>query len=186
MPDVAKLTAVSELNMNVLEREILLLQLLQANNDVLLGSIDPAVLRHQSGASLLKLLIVENSLGGALDVDDVASLDELGGGGGGERRPVLEMLGLAAEVENGRGHFVKGTLSYGKQRMRKLKMDNGDLFYTGQGEIGHGLRDGLPGLIESLPLRENRARQAGRMGRDGKPQCPLEDWPHIIFVSVHF
>ena len=90
--------------MNVLEGEILLLQLLQANNDVLLGGIDPAVLRHQGGASLLELLIVENTLGGTLDVDNVAGLDELGSGGGGERRPVLEMLGLATEVKDGRGH----------------------------------------------------------------------------------
>lgn len=109
-----KLTAVGKLNMNVLEREILLLQLLQANNDVLLGSIDPAVLRHQGGASLLELLIVEDSLGGALNVDDVAGLDELGSGSGGERRPVLEVLGLAAEVKDGRGHFVyvKGNWGY--------------------------------------------------------------------------
>lgn len=121
MLDGAKLTAVGELNMNVLEREILLLQLLQANNDVLLGSVDPAMLRHQSGASLLELLIVENSLGGALDVDDVASLDELGGGGGGERRPVLEMLGLAAEVENGRGHFCEVDVELWKTKNEKVE-----------------------------------------------------------------
>ena len=114
-----KLTAVSELNMNVLEREFLLQQLLQANNDVLLGGIDPAVLRHQGGASLLELLIVENSLGGALDVDDIAGLDELGGGGRGERRPVLEGLGLAAEVKDCRGHFVKKGIGVSWGELRK-------------------------------------------------------------------
>lgn len=79
-----KLTTVGELNMNMLEGDwntnelvsvvlvgdslgvkqltLLLLELLQTNNDVLLGNLLPAALRYESGANLLELFVIEDSL----------------------------------------------------------------------------------------------------------------------------
>lgn len=83
---------------------LLLLELLETNNDVLLGDLLPAALGNEGGADGLELAVVKDSLWGTLDVDDVAGLDEGGGGCGGEGRSVLEGLGLTAEVKHRGSH----------------------------------------------------------------------------------
>ena len=76
----------------------LLLELLQADDDMLLGSIYPAAFGHQSGTGSLELGIVKDPLWRTLNVDDIAGLDQLCSRGGRQGRPMLEGLGLAAEV----------------------------------------------------------------------------------------
>lgn len=54
---------------------LLLLELLETDNDVVGGGVDPAALGHKGGANGLELGVVEYPLGRALDVDHVAGLD---------------------------------------------------------------------------------------------------------------
>jgi hypothetical protein len=96
-----------KLNMDMLEGKLLLLQFLQANDDVILRGILPAALRYKCGANCGELLIVKDAFWRPLDVYDITRLDQLGSCGRSQSRPVLQRLGLAAKVENCRSHCVK-------------------------------------------------------------------------------
>lgn len=110
VPVLLALVAVGELDVDVLEGEGLLAQLLEADDDVVLGRVDPGLLLDDLGAGSLELGVVEDARGAGLlaaallDVDLVASVDEGLGGGGGQGRAVLEGLGLRAEVKDGGRH----------------------------------------------------------------------------------
>jgi hypothetical protein len=80
---------------------------LQANDDVVLGSLSPAALRNELGTNGLKFLVSKDAtvfgVGRAsLDVDLIASIDQSFGGGGGQAGSMFEWLALSAEVEYGR------------------------------------------------------------------------------------
>ena len=103
LPAALLLVAMRKVDHCVLERPVLLGQLLQADDDVVLGRLRPRALRDESRAGLLELVILEDALvvgvgGAALDVDLVAGVEQLLGGGGSEAGAVLEGLGLGAGV----------------------------------------------------------------------------------------
>lgn len=50
-------------------------ELLQSNDDVVLGSIGPAVLFYQCSSNFFEVFVVEDSLWAALHIDLVTSLD---------------------------------------------------------------------------------------------------------------
>lgn len=101
--------------MDMLEREGLLGQLLQADNDVVGGSFAPGASRHQSAADLGELLIVEDADGALLDIDSVAGVNQGLGGGGSQSRPLLSELVLRPQVEDCRRHGER-SLGYGTGR----------------------------------------------------------------------
>lgn len=113
LPVLLALVAVGELDVDVLEGEGLLAELLQADDDVVGGRVDPALLLDDLGASLLELGIVEDArgarllAGALLDVDHVAGIDECLGGRGRQSRAVLEGLGLGAQVEDSGRHVER-------------------------------------------------------------------------------
>ena len=90
----------------MLEGELLLGQLLQADDDVLLGDLSPAALRDERCAGSLELAVVEDALAAALHIDGVAGLDQLLGGGGRQGASVLERLALGTQVQYSGGHVV--------------------------------------------------------------------------------
>ena len=104
LPAALLLVAVGKVHHGVLQRPVLLGQLLQANDDVVLGRLCPRALGDEGCACLLKLLILEDALvvgvgGAALDIDLVAGVEQLPGRGGCEAGAVLEGLGLCARVQ---------------------------------------------------------------------------------------
>ena len=67
-------------------------QLLEANNNGILGGIAPGILLNESRARLLELLIVEDSLWTPLNIDTITSLNELLSCSWGERTSMLKCL----------------------------------------------------------------------------------------------
>lgn len=65
---------------------------------MLLGRVAPATGRDEGGARGGEFLVVEDSDGALLDVDDVAGFDQRLGRGGCEGGAVLERLVLGAQV----------------------------------------------------------------------------------------
>lgn len=106
VPVLLALVAVGELDVDVLEREGLLAQLLEPNDDVVGGRVDPRLLVDEGGAGGLELGVGEDARGAGLgagallDVNLIAGCDEGLGGGRGQGGAVLEGLGLGAEVED--------------------------------------------------------------------------------------
>lgn len=103
------LVAVGKVHKGVLERRILLGQLLEANDDVVFWCVLPRVCVDQYSAGLLEFLVLEDArvigvLGAALDAHGVAGIEQLLGGGGCEAGAVLKRLALSAGVEGGEGH----------------------------------------------------------------------------------
>lgn len=91
--------------MNVLKGELFLLELLQANNDMVGGGRLPRALLDEGCAYGFELGIVKDANGTALDIDSVAGLDQGLGGTRSKGRAVLKGLGLGPEVKDGAGHF---------------------------------------------------------------------------------
>jgi hypothetical protein len=67
-------------------------QFLEANNNGILGSIAPGILLNKSGPCLLELLIVEDSLWTALDIDTITSFNEPLSGSRGECTSMFKCL----------------------------------------------------------------------------------------------
>lgn len=61
----------------MLERKVLFWQLLQTDNDMIFGCIGPRPGGHKIGSSAFILGVVENAQCRPLDIDSVASFDEL-------------------------------------------------------------------------------------------------------------
>jgi hypothetical protein len=98
-----------EVNKCVLERELVFGQLLQSDDDPVLGRRLVCAFLDQRRTCLLELLVFEDAsivwiLGAALDQDWVASVEELLGCGGCESRAVLQRLGFGAGVKSGKCH----------------------------------------------------------------------------------
>lgn len=117
LPILLALVAVGELDVDVLEGEGLLAQLLETDDNVVGGGVDPALLLDDGAAGLLELGVIEDA-GGAglvsaalLDADLVAGVDEGLGGGGRQGGAVLEGLSLGAQVEDG-GRHVEGVFLF--------------------------------------------------------------------------
>lgn len=113
LPASLLLVAMGKVYESVLERGVLLGQLLQADDDAVLGCCLPRVCVDQGGAGLLELFVLEDArvvgvLGAALDEHWVAGIEQLLGGGGCEAGAVLEGLALGAGVECGEGHGAGG------------------------------------------------------------------------------
>lgn len=114
VPVLLSFVAVRKLHVDVLKRECLLAKLLEADNDVLLGRVDPALLLNKLGADGLELGVLEDTRGAGLlarallDVDLVAGVNERLGGSWSQRRAVLERLGLRAKVKDGGRHLEDG------------------------------------------------------------------------------
>lgn len=110
LPAALLLVAVGKVDHGVLERPVLLGQLLEADDDVVLGRrLGPRALGNEGGAGGLKLGVLEDALvvrvgGAALDVDCVAGRDQLLGGRGREAGAVLKGLGLGAGVQRRERH----------------------------------------------------------------------------------
>lgn len=69
-------------------------QLLEADNDVLLGGLPPAAGGNQRRSNLLELGIIKDSDGALLHVHRIASINQCLGRGGGEGGAVLKRLVL--------------------------------------------------------------------------------------------
>lgn len=109
LPAALLLVAVGKVHHGVLERPVLLGQLLQADDDVVLGRLCPRALGDERGAGILEFPVLEDALvvgvgGAALDIDLVAGGEQLLGGGGCEAGAVLKGLGLGAGVQCGKRH----------------------------------------------------------------------------------
>lgn len=126
------LVAVGKVDHGVLERPVLLGQLLQADDDVVLGRRGPRALVDERGAGILELAVLEDALvvrvgGAALDVDAVAGREQLLGGCGREAGAVLEGLGLGAGVERGERHGGEGRRAGRSLEVRGMSMEvNGE------------------------------------------------------------
>lgn len=107
LPAALVLVAVGKLDVLVGEGEGVLGELLEANNETVLGGRHPRALLDEGGANVGKLVVVKDSQTRLLDVDLESGVQELSGGGGGERRSVLERLGLGSEMQlDGGRHCV--------------------------------------------------------------------------------
>lgn len=98
-------------DMVMLEREwIRIIQLLQANDDMVFRCLGPASFFNQCAAYGGKFFVVEYPLakrvfGAALNVDGVAGVEEGFGGGGGEGGTVFHDLVLRTEVNDDSRHY---------------------------------------------------------------------------------
>lgn len=109
LPAGLLLVAVGKVHKRVREREVVVGQLLEADDDVVGGGRLVCALVDERGAGLLELGVVEDArirrvLGAALDQHRVARGEQLLRRRGREAGPVLERLGLGARVEGGEGH----------------------------------------------------------------------------------
>jgi hypothetical protein len=100
VPTALVLVAVCELDVGVLQGEVLLGQLLEANDDVILRNVGPRSSRDERSSSALVLGVREDAQRRTLDVDRVASIDELLRNRRRDGRTVLEGLGLGPDVED--------------------------------------------------------------------------------------
>lgn len=100
IPAALVLVAVGELNVSVLQGEVLLGQLLEANDDVVTGDVGPRSSRDERSTSALVLGVREDAQRRSLDIDGVASIDELLRNRRRDGRTVLEGLGLGPDVED--------------------------------------------------------------------------------------
>ena len=109
LPAALLLVAVGKVDKGVLERELVLGQLLQADDDVVAGRRLVCAFLDERGAGLLELFVLEDAhivgvLGAALDQHGIARVQQLLGRRGREAGAMLERLGLGARVEGGKGH----------------------------------------------------------------------------------
>lgn len=100
VPATLVLVAVGELDVGVLQWEVLLGQLLEANDNVITGDVGPRSGRDESGTSTLVLGVREDAQRRPLDIDCVASIDELLRNRRRDGRTVLEGLGLGPDVKD--------------------------------------------------------------------------------------
>jgi hypothetical protein len=68
---------VGKLNVRVLESELVFRQFFESDDDVVGRSVDPGAFGDEGGTDFLKFGIFKDTLLAALDVDFVASFDEL-------------------------------------------------------------------------------------------------------------
>ena len=85
---------------SVLQREVLLRQFLKTNDNVITGSLRPRTSRDKRCTSTLVLRVREDAQRRTLDIDGVASIDELLRNGRRDGRTVLEGLGLGPDVKD--------------------------------------------------------------------------------------
>jgi len=85
---------------SVLQREVLLWQLLKTNDNVIAGDICPRASWDKRCTSALVLLVLEDAQRRLLNIDCVAGIDELLSNRRRNSRTVLEGLGLCADVED--------------------------------------------------------------------------------------
>lgn len=85
---------------SVLQREVLLRQLLKTNDNVIAGNICPRASRDKRSTSALVLLVLEDAQRRLLDIDCVAGIDELLSNRRRDSGTVLEGLGLSTDVED--------------------------------------------------------------------------------------
>ena len=107
-PKVSTYPSVHEVNLatnRMLQRKILLRQLLQPNDDMIARRVNPRSSRYERCSGAFVLLVREDAQRRPFDVDHVSCVDELLCRGWGERRAVLERLGFCAVVENCWRHF---------------------------------------------------------------------------------
>lgn len=84
LPAGLLLVAVRESDVDVFQRErVLVLELLEADDDVVGGGVRPGALVNERGAGGLEIGVVEDADGTPLDVHGEAVFDELSGGRGG-------------------------------------------------------------------------------------------------------
>lgn len=100
VPAALVLVAVGELNVSVLQGEVLLGQLLETNDDVVTRNVGPRSSRDERSTSALVLGVREDAQRRPLDIDGVASIDELLRNGRRDGRTVLEGLGLGPDVKD--------------------------------------------------------------------------------------
>jgi hypothetical protein len=100
VPAALVLVAVGELNVSVLQGEVLLGQLLETNDDVVTGNVGPRSSRDERSTSTLVLGVREDAQRRSLDIDRVASIDELLRNRRRDGRTVLEGLGLGPDVKD--------------------------------------------------------------------------------------
>ena len=100
IPATLVLVAVCELDMSVLQGEVLLGELLEANDDVVLGNVGPRSSRDERSTSALVLGVREDAQRRTLDIDRVASINELLRNRRRNGRTVLEGLGLGPDVKD--------------------------------------------------------------------------------------
>jgi hypothetical protein len=100
VPAALVLVAVCELNVGVLQGEVLLRQLLETNDDVVTRNVGPRSSRDERGTSALVLGVWEDAQRRSLDIDGVASIDELLRNRRRDGRTVLEGLGLGSDVKD--------------------------------------------------------------------------------------
>lgn len=117
-PATLLFVAVGKVHKGVIKGGFGLWELLQANDDAVGGRRFPRAFGDQGSASLLKLLVLENTgivwvLGAALDEDWVAGIEQLLRGGGCEGGAVFEEFGLSAGVKGGESHC--GVIGAGKK-----------------------------------------------------------------------
>jgi hypothetical protein len=91
---------VCELDVGVLQGEVLLGELLEANDDVVLGNVGPRSSRDERSSSALVLGVREDAQRRTLDIDRVASIDKLLRNRRRNGRTVLEGLGLGPDVKD--------------------------------------------------------------------------------------
>jgi len=109
LPAALLLVAMGKVDECVLERELILGELLQSDDNPVFGRALVCTFLDQGRTCLLKLFVFEDAgivwvLGAALDQDWVAGVEELLRCGGCEGRSVLQRLGLGACVEGGERH----------------------------------------------------------------------------------
>jgi hypothetical protein len=100
VPATLVLVAVCELDVGVLQGEVLLGELLEANDDVVLGNVGPRSSRDERSSSALVLGVREDAQRRTLDIDRVASIDKLLRNRRRNGRTVLEGLGLGPDVKD--------------------------------------------------------------------------------------
>jgi hypothetical protein len=100
VPATLVLVAVCELNVSVLQGEVLFGELLEANDDVVLRNFGPRSSRDKRSTSALVLGVREDAQRRTLDIDRVASIDELLRNRRRDGRTVLEGLGLGPDVKD--------------------------------------------------------------------------------------
>ena len=98
-PAALALVAMRKLHVRVLERERLLGELLEPDDDVVGRGRGPAALGDQGRAYIGEFGVVEDAQGAAFNVDGVAGVEEGFGCGWGQGGAVLEGLGLEGREE---------------------------------------------------------------------------------------